>query len=678
MSEKEDFYRLLYTIRRFEETVLENFAKGVFFGTTHTYLGQEANAVGVLSQIQEGDIVFSNHRCHGHFLAYGGDLRALFAEMMGKATGICGGRGGSQHLHWKNFYSNGVQGGIVPVATGMALAEKRKKTDAIAVCFLGDGTLGQGVVYESLNMASLWKIPILYVLENNHIAQTTPTGLALSGSAIERFQAFEISTIELDTADVMEIMPVAADLLDDVRSGRKPRALVLHTSRFGAHSKGDDTRDLKVVAKLKDSRDPLRIFAPRLDLEVRHLIENEVDAQIAETYQQALKDPFPEITYIGPQSSHEKESQVSERKFQLPNLPLSTDDKKFTVLKSLNNALHHAMSSDDKVMLLGEDILDPYGGAFKVTNGLSTRFPNRVMPTPISEAGIVGVAAGMAMRGLRPVVEIMFGDFVTLIADQVINHAAKFRWMYNDQVRVPVVIRSPMGGRRGYGPTHSQSLEKLFLGVPGLKVLAPCALRIQQKTGHQKTKTVNQHSLDAGQLLLNAIMDDDPVLFVENKLLYLQPILDDTSLPEFDLTLASIQSGSPTYKLTIKGAPEPRLTIAAYGYMAELARQAALDLAFEQEIFVELIVPTQLAPLDDAAILESARKTGRLVVVEEGTLTLGWGTEVIARVTEVLGSGLKVARRVAAWDLPVPASGVLEELVLPGVDDILQAVQKMV
>ena len=146
-----------------------------------------------------------------------------------------------------------------------------------------------------------------------------------------------------------------------------------------------------------------------------------------------------------------------------------------SVLKSLNSALHQAFADNEKVYLLGEDILDPYGGAFKVTRGLSTNFPDRVLTTPISEAGIVGVAAGMALRGLRPVVEIMFGDFITLIADQLINHIAKFRWMYNDQVSLPMVVRTPMGGRRGYGPTHSQTLEKLFLGVPGLRVIAPVA-----------------------------------------------------------------------------------------------------------------------------------------------------------------------------------------------------------
>ncbi len=177
----------------------------MFFGTTHTYLGQEADAVGVLQLLQEDDIVFSNHRCHGHFLAYGGDPRALFAELMGKATGVCGGRGGSQHLHWRNFYSNGVQGGIAPVAAGMALAEKLKGSGAVTVAFLGDGTLGEGVVYETLNMASLWGAPILFVVENNHIAQTTPIEQALAGSILARFQAFDIPAWELQSSDVVEI-----------------------------------------------------------------------------------------------------------------------------------------------------------------------------------------------------------------------------------------------------------------------------------------------------------------------------------------------------------------------------------------------------------------------------------------------------------------------------------------
>jgi len=289
-------YRVLYTIRRFEETVLDNFARGVFFGTTHTYLGQEANAAGVIGQMVSGDLIFSNHRCHGHFLAYGGSPHALFAELMGKQSGVCAGRGGSQHLHWRNFYSNGVQGGIVPIATGMALAEKFKGSGAVTVVFLGDGTLGEGVVYEALNMASLWSAPILYVLENNHIAQTTPIELALAGSIPGRFQAFGIPAQELDSADVQEIAPVARQLLQEVRAGSTPRALILHTQRFGPHSKGDDTRPAAEIDRLRAERDPLSIQAARLSPQARASIEREIDQALAIAYQQALDDPYPEFS----------------------------------------------------------------------------------------------------------------------------------------------------------------------------------------------------------------------------------------------------------------------------------------------------------------------------------------------------------------------------------------------
>ncbi len=195
-----------------------------------------------------------------------------------------------------------------------------------------------------------------------------------------------------------------------------------------------------------------------------------------------------------------------------------------TILESLNRGLRTCLEESDQVYVIGEDVLDPYGGAFKVTRGLSTDYPERVITTPVSEAGIVGVGVGMALRGLYPVIEIMFGDFISLTVDQLINHAAKFRWMSNDQVRVPLVVRTPMGGRRGYGPTHSQSLEKHLLGAPGLRVVAATALG------------------DAGDLLRKVVLeDDDPVLFLEHKALYAKQIIihDELSDFEIDVNLSS-------------------------------------------------------------------------------------------------------------------------------------------
>lgn len=371
-----------------------------------------------------------------------------------------------------------------------------------------------------------------------------------------------------------------------------------------------------------------------------------------------------------------------------------------SVLESLNAGLHKAMRQDERVVLIGEDLLDPYGGAFKVSKGLSSAFPARVLATPISEAGFTGLAAGMALRGLRPVVEIMFGDFLTLAADQIINHISKFRYMYNDQVRLPLVIRTPMGGRRGYGPTHSQTLEKHYLGVPGLRVLAPCALG------------------DPGELLAQAILqDDDPVLFVENKLLYLQQV-PPLNLDEFEIqedhpgTLNAAtramepqktaqnnraatqtspatapnapahaldpQSYPPTYTLRMKDAPPPQITLAAYGYMASLALQAVQRLAYENEIFVEVVIPTQLSPFEIDPLLASAQSSGRLLVVEEGGLSLGWGAEILAQAAEALGPRLQASKRLAAADLPIPAAVPLEMQTLPGVEQIIRRVQTMV
>lgn len=296
LPDNADIYCDLYRIRRFEEIVLEYFPSGIFHGTTHTYLGQEANAVGVINNIKETDIVFSNHRGHGHFLAFGGDMRSLFAELMGKATGVCGGRGGSQHLHWRNFYSNGVQGGIVPIATGIALAEKYNNlTDpAVTIAFLGDGTLGEGVIYEAFNMASLWSAPILFVLENNRIAQTTPVELAVAGEIKARFEAFGIPTEELDSSDVLDILPLAGSLIAEVRTKVQPRALILNTFRFGPHSKGDDTRSREELDTIYQDRDPIRIHGIRLVEDRRRMIEEEIDAEIADAFELASKDPLPQ------------------------------------------------------------------------------------------------------------------------------------------------------------------------------------------------------------------------------------------------------------------------------------------------------------------------------------------------------------------------------------------------
>jgi pyruvate/2-oxoglutarate/acetoin dehydrogenase E1 component len=321
-----------------------------------------------------------------------------------------------------------------------------------------------------------------------------------------------------------------------------------------------------------------------------------------------------------------------------------------TVRQSLNNALITCLQESTEVYFLGEDILDPYGGAFKVADGLSTRFSDRVITTPVSEAGIVGVGIGMALRGLRPVVEIMFGDFITLAADQLINHAAKIRWMSGDAAHVPLVVRTPMGGGRGYGPTHSQCLEKHFLGTAGLRVVAVSSLD------------------EPGAVLRRAVLeDDDPVLLVEHKLLYPSAILPVDEKGEFDILRRG--DGYPDYQVQLHGSPEPSLTIMAYGYMAELAREAMRSLAYEREIFSELIVPTQLSPFQLSSLYESAAQTKRVLVIEEGSQTMGWGAEISARLHEDIPTKINVGR-IGALEMPIPAAIRLEAAVLPSIEKI--------
>jgi TPP-dependent pyruvate/acetoin dehydrogenase alpha subunit len=273
-------------IRAFEERVLESFTRGLVFGTTHTAIGQEADGVGVLSCSLPGDVVVSNHRGHGHFLAYGGPMDALAAEMMGRGGGVCRGRGGSQHLHWKDFYASGILGGTVPLAVGMALAERERGMHAIVIAFLGDGTLGEGVVYESLNMAALWKLPVVFVVENNRYAQTTPIEQHMAGSLPGRFAAFGIPVLEQDTTDVLVVRSLAQPLIDAARSGAGPQALILHTYRFSAHSKGDDTRDPQEVERYRKN-DPLPLHAARLDASQVRQVELKARAAVEEAFRAA-------------------------------------------------------------------------------------------------------------------------------------------------------------------------------------------------------------------------------------------------------------------------------------------------------------------------------------------------------------------------------------------------------
>lgn len=323
----------------------------------------------------------------------------------------------------------------------------------------------------------------------------------------------------------------------------------------------------------------------------------------------------------------------------------------------LNEALHELFAERDDVLLLGEDVLDPYGGAFKVTQGLSDRFPDRVLTTPISEASLFGVAAGLALRGQRPILEIMFGDFIALGFDQIVNGISKFREMYDGQVTVPLVVRTPMGGRRGYGPTHSQSLEKLLLGVPNLCVVAMSECH------------------DLRGLLHAAVEDERPVFLIENKLMYGRPHRRPEDGHVGELAVRETGARYPALTFSGNGFAEASVTVVTYGGMLPIVLDAVTELILEHELFCEVVALSQLLPVELEPVLESVARTGALVTAEEGTLTGGFGAEIAARVSELAWSDLRrPVRRVAARDGIIPSARPLEDDVLPSAADVVEAI----
>lgn len=281
-------YRRMRLTRCFEETLLGLFEEGVLSGTTHACIGQEADGVGLVEHLRDGDHLFSNHRCHGHFLAWTGDAFGLLAEIMGKREGVCGGIGGSQHICAPGFKSNGIQGGIVPAAAGIAMAEQLRGGDALSVVFLGDGTLGEGVVYETLNLAALWRLPLLLVLEDNGWSQSTPSRLNLAGDIVLRFEAFGLPVVDVDTTDVVEVAAAAGEAVSACRETASPGVLVIHTYRLCHHSKNDDDRPVEEV-RARWADDPLVVHGARLDPDERARLDREVEEALADCVAEARR-----------------------------------------------------------------------------------------------------------------------------------------------------------------------------------------------------------------------------------------------------------------------------------------------------------------------------------------------------------------------------------------------------
>jgi 2-oxoisovalerate dehydrogenase E1 component len=627
-------------IRTVEESFLKLFSNGKLNGTVHTSIGQELSAIAFAGQLNGSDFIFSNHRCHGHYISYTKDYYGLIAELLGKRVGICGGVGSSQHLQNGNFYSNGIQGGIVPIAAGMALANKLENNNNIGIVFIGDGTLGEGVIYETLNIISLWQLPLMIVCENNSYAQSTCIKDNLAGDILMRAEAFGIKTFKSDTWDEDNILFNAKQSIDYVRTNKKPVFHLVDTYRLNAHSKGDDNRDIDEI-KIYQDKDFINRFK-KLNPELFDHLTNETD--------KLVEDAINDII--------EKEELSIEKYYLNPKKDASTkwqnvypiNERQVTLI---NKFFHNALKENSKTVFIGEDILSPYGGAFKVAKDLSKVYPKQVFTTPISEAAITGIANGLALSGFKPYVEIMFGDFITLILDQIINHSSKFHHMYNHKVNCPLVVRTPMGGRRGYGPTHSQTLDRFLIGIDNVKVIALNTMIDPSIVYSQVNKEV------------------DPVIVIENKVDYGKYIGD------FDLTNFVAKYNNADYPI-IKISPitsKPNITIVTYGGMLNEITSCLTSLFIDYDYKVEIIALTKINPIDYTEIIESVEKTKRLVVIEEGSRIGGFSSEVISSVLEMVSFKFDVLK-IGALPIPIPSVRSLEDEVLPGKNNIIQSIIK--
>jgi 2-oxoisovalerate dehydrogenase E1 component len=627
-------------IRKVEEKFLELFSEGKLNGTVHTCVGQEFSAVAFAGQLKRKDFVFSNHRCHGHYIAFTGDVRGLLAELLGKASGTSGGIGSSQHLCHDNFFSNGIQGGIVPVAAGYALGNKLKANGAIGIVFIGDGTLGEGALYETMNIISKWEIPLLIVCENNFFAQSTPQDVNLSGDILSRPAAFGIQTFEGNTWHPFELMDKAASAIDYVRSTGKPGFFHVETYRLNAHSKGDDDRDPGVVASYR-AKDYLHIFAdeePQYYGRYLKAIGDEIDSMV-------------EQIMLEPEQSIEQYYTPTPRATSEQWTPLEPINKRQVEL--LNTFFKSTLTEKENTVFLGEDIHSPYGGAFKVTRDLSFLQPKRVFTTPISEAAVTGISNGLALNGFKPIAEIMFGDFMTLAFDQLVNHASKFHHMFNKKVSCPLVIRTPMGGRRGYGPTHSQTLDKFLVGIDNVKTVAINTL------------------FDPAIVYASVLEEKHPVVVIENKTDYGKRIL-------------SHRAKNFTYQVNADAFPvvhvkpavsEPTVTIVAYGGMADIVSGLLESIFQESDLKPELIVPSLISDLPVDFVTKSAERSGKLLVIEEGSAFASIGAELIAAVTEKATTYIRCAR-IGALPVPIPSVKSLEHIVLPDKERILLEIKQ--
>jgi 2-oxoisovalerate dehydrogenase E1 component len=647
-DEAERLYVAMLRIRRAEERVAEIYPSDKIQSPVHLSIGQEAVAAGVCLAMAPPDRIFATYRSHGVYIAKGGSLEGMFAELYAKETGCARGKGGSMHLLAPEVgfvAASAIVGSTIPVAVGDALAARHLREGRVSVAFFGDGAVEEGVFFESANFAALKRLPVLFVLENNELAVHTP--VRTRRARFDLWRAAEpigLPGARHDGADVFAVFDATRAALDRIRAGGGPELLEFTTYRLMEHvGPGKDHaeayRDKESLRRALE-RDPLDLARRALERDGVPAArfdewEREIDREVDEAVAFAERAPFPDA------------GRVTEDVFvdvATPPAPPAAPVSRITYARALRDALDQAMERDARVLVFGIGA-DDHKAIFGSTAGILAKHgPDRIFDTPLSEAAMTGVAIGAGVAGLRPVHVHIRCDFLYLAMDQLLNLAAKWRYMFGGKGNVPIVVRAVIGRSWGQGAQHSQSLPSFFCHVPGLKVVMPTT------------------PYDAKGLLVAAIDDPNPVVMIEHRLLYYL----EGDVPD------------APYALEIGPAVVRRegtdVTIVANSYMAVEALQAAAFLA-EHGVEAEVVDPVSLVPLDRATILESVRKTGRLVVVDTSWPTCGVSAEIAALAAEEAFDGLRApVRRLGNLPVTCPVSKPLEEAFYPNARKIARAV----
>jgi pyruvate dehydrogenase E1 component beta subunit/2-oxoisovalerate dehydrogenase E1 component len=649
-----DLLREMVRIRRFEEKCAALYGEAKIRGFLHLYVGEEAVAAGVLRTATPEDAVVATYREHGHALARGVPMGPILAEMYGKAEGCSRGRGGSMHLFdaARRFYGgNAIVGGGLPVAVGLALADRRAGRRNVTFCFFGEGAVAEGEFHESLNLAALWKLPVLFCCENNLYAMGTALGRSESETDLCRKAAsYAIPAESVDGMDVLAVEAAARRIAAAVRAGGGPSFLELRTYRFRAHSMFDPQlyRSKQEIGTWME-RDPIRLLEQRLrgeglaDDAALAALERDVDVEIDAAV------AFAEAGTLEPVADLERYVGAERRAAAVPAPPPPAGKlRAITYREAAREALRDALARDERVILIGEDV-GAYGGCYAVSQGLLEDFgPERVRDAPLSESGFVGAGIGAALGGLRPIVEVMTVNFSLLALDQIVNNAATLLHMSGGQLHVPLVLRIVTGAGRQLAAQHSHSLEGWFAHVPGLRILAPATLA------------------DARGMLWSALQDPDPVLLFEHNRLYAM---------KGDLA----EDAGP---VPIDGAAVRRcgrdLTLVAYGGLLPSALDAAEQLAAEG-VEAEVIDLRVLRPLDTTTVLESVARTHRALVVDEGWRSGSLSAEIAARIQEEAFFELDAPiARLCAREVPIPYARHLEDAAIPQTEDITARARALV